>query len=341
MDFKQFSRNLQQSPLQSVYFFYGDESYFIDELCKIVYQRTVEPGTADFNYDRFYGDEAEAEYIVKAATAFPMMAEKKLVRVDNVQKLSVSAKNALASYLNAPAEHTCLVLTAGKVDMRKSFYQQCRKKAVSFESKPLYPREVPGWVKAYFKKQQLTISDQAAELLLEQAGTSITSLISESEKVITACQGKHVIEKDDIAEVVGFSRDCTVYEFLDAVAEKNSTKALYIMQKLLESGISAVYLISLLYQRFETLLRIKSVDRQRKSLQELAGACKVAPYFFNKSCSQAEKFQKDELTANFHRLLKADLYLKTGQMTSDLLMTSLVHEIIKAVPCVSARSLFA
>ena len=84
----------------------------------------------DFNFDMIYGDQSDGSQIISFANSLPMMAERRVVIVKSVQKLSVKSKDVLLSYVNDPLLSTCLVLTAQQIDKRQSFYSKLIKKAV-------------------------------------------------------------------------------------------------------------------------------------------------------------------------------------------------------------------
>lgn len=325
--YTQLEKNIREHKLHPVYFFYGEERYYIRKLCRLLRDCVVTPETAAFNYDHFFGESAEGSIIVNAASSFPMMADQRLVIVENVQQLSVSAKELVTGYVDSPLESTVLALTAPKIDARKKFYAHLKKKAVCFESRPLYDNQARSWLMDHFREHGIRISREGADFIISQTGAGLDSLENEAAKVITACWGRTALNHADIAEIVGFSRGCTVWEYLDALALGRVTDAFRVMERLLEEGQSAVFLITRIYQRMELLLRIGVLQKQGLQRKKICGTLRIHDYFADTYFTQASLFGRRRIMRAIGLLTRADFYIKTGYMEPALLMTLLTYEI--------------
>jgi len=334
-------KRIETQEVSPLYFFYGAESYYIEKLIKVIEKKVVDPETFDFNYDHFRCDEVDSTLIINAASAFPMMTDKRLVLVEAVQKLSKSSRDKLQNYISSPVSSTCLVLVAEKVDMRVKFYNTLKKNAVCFESKPLYIGQAATWVREHFRNQNISISAETATFIVDQTGPSLWNLYNEAEKIITGLWGKKTLVRSDIAEIVGFSRDCTGWEFTDCLGRRELDKSLSILEKLLGSSASiAVYLITLIYQRIILLLKIVTLKNSGQSKTQINSILRLPGFFAENYHKQAAGYSMSELKRSIRILVKADLYLKTGYMDSKLLLTVLTYEIIADQAKTKLRSIF-
>ena len=89
---------------------------------EILVEAAVDKATQDFNYDRFHGGDLSLEKLVTVLNTPPMMAARRVVLVQGLEKLSAQGKDFLASYSNRPSNGTVLILAAGeriKIDKKK------------------------------------------------------------------------------------------------------------------------------------------------------------------------------------------------------------------------------
>ena len=218
-------KEIDDKSLHPCYFFFGEEAYWIDVLTHLAEEHVVDAAGKDFNFDILLGEEVDGNGVVDLASSYPMMSDRRLVILKNVQKLSSSDKKRIRSYAEAPLESTTLIMTAGKIDRRQSFYASLIKHSRWVESKPLYENQAQEWVLGSMRERGVTISSGAAAFLVAQVGTSLWALHNEMEKILTFAWGKKDITEEDVVSVAGFSRKYNSWEMTDAVGNKNIKEA--------------------------------------------------------------------------------------------------------------------
>jgi len=327
--FAEIGKQINAGQIAPVYFFYGDERYYIESLLTRLRRQAVDSATADFNYDCFYGEEVDGEQVVQAASSFPMMAERRLVIVKQVQRLSTAGKNRLLKYIESPMDSTCLVLTGNRVDKRQKFYSRLIKQAVAFESKPLYENQAEEWLGKHLKAKGVEISRQAANLLVQKSGTSMWALSTEADKLLAAAGEKNRLDDAEVAELAGYSRSYNPWDLTDCVGQKNLQGAIDVLQHMLQEGQSGIGLIIDLYRRFIMLLRIRTLLDQGRAESEISAQLNLRYYFAKMYFKQARSYKRIELVRGLDKLLTADLGLKTGRMDERQTMLLLVHELIR------------
>ena len=329
MEYQELKREIGEGKLSPVNFFFGEEVYFIEELVGKIVEKGTEPATRDFNYDVLQGEEVNGEVVVALASSFPMMTERRVVVLKSVQKLSSSDKKRILAYVQAPLESTCFVLTAGKVDRRQSFYANLVKHSRWAECKALYENQAVEWVKGHLRGKGITLSHEGATLLVQQVGTSLWSLFHEIEKLFTFSWGKKNLELEDVAEVVGFSRKFNTWELTDAVGRKDLGSALDVLKRLLEEGQSPAGLIMALTRRIFLLMQIRAMSERGLSQERVARTLNLRPHFTKRYMDQVRRFTTEELKTAVIILLRADLYIKTGYMKPNLVMTLVVRDLVR------------
>jgi len=327
MEFRTVKSRIEKGELDPVYFFYGDEPYLINDLVRTVLEKGTDPSTRDFNCDVLQGENVDGDAVVAVASSFPMMAERRVVVVKSVQRLSQKGKNRLSAYLENPLTSTVLVLTANRVDLRQSFYAGLKKRSQWVECDPLYENQAVPWVQQKFREKGIQISHRGALFLVGQAGTSLWSLRNEADKVMTYAWGRTSLELEDVMDVVGMSRKYNLWEYTDAVARKDVRTAYVILNHLMDEGQSPVGLIMNLGQRMILLLRIRTLMDKGISHQAISSQLKMRPYFAKLYFEQISRYTRQELVRHIRTLMMADRAVKTGYMAPSMLMHVVTYEL--------------
>ncbi len=317
---------IAKGDIRSVYFFHGGESYLIEDLINKIKTVVVDENIKDFNFDHFYGDEADPAQIINTASSFPMMTDKRLVLIEDVQRLSQKGKDMIASYVQSPSDFCVLICTSGKADMRQKFYSTLNKNSVVYEARPLYENHAEAWLQRFFSERKISVTPGFIASLIEKNGTDLWSLHNEAEKIITYSWGKERLDKEDALVLGGDSRTFTIWNLTDSVGRKDRGQAQRILANLLENGQSAAGLIIQLQKRMFLLLRIQLYRRANPG-GNIATAFHLTGFFARIYLEQAEHFKIPELRRIIRVLLEADLMLKSGFLQPQLLLTVLIHEL--------------
>src|SRR6188474_1476992 len=223
-------KGIQNRSFERAYYFHGDDEYLKDDMIRQVIDAAVDPSTRDFNFDVRRGNEVDAESLLSLLSTPPMLAERRLVIVRDVQALKKDARVALDRYLAAPAPDVValLVTPAGaKVDAALST-QVC---AVAFE--PLTGDRVPKWVVHHVDTVlHSTITPSAVDLLISVVGNDLPQLASELDKLASYANGSE-IDEDAVGAVVGIRRGETLGDLLDRVLAHDAPGALALVDHVL------------------------------------------------------------------------------------------------------------
>ena len=106
--FEELSRDIVQKKFSPVYFFMGEEPFFMDKLTDLLINNVLSEEEKDFNQLVFYGADAEASAIINAARRFPMMSKYQLIVVREAQLIKDIEE--LNHYVQNPLQSTVLVV---------------------------------------------------------------------------------------------------------------------------------------------------------------------------------------------------------------------------------------
>jgi DNA polymerase-3 subunit delta len=323
----EFAKSVEKGEIAPLYYFHGDEPYLIERAVKRLMGLTVPPDSRDFNLDIFYGKECKGDEIATAAQTLPMFAERRVVLVRRSSEIPAPALEKLTEYVADPSPSTCLIFEGEKIDQRKKFFLEIKKKGVLVEFKRLYENQLAPFIReeatAYGKK----VEPAALEMLIYLVGNNLQELAAEMEKVATFIGSRDVIRMADIREIVSDTKVDTVFELADGLGRKETGKALRSLNTILRDGEAPLMILAMLTRHFRQLWRVKELCEKRVPTQDISKATGINPYFMKGIVEQARNYRLSEFKGIFDRLFETDLALKTSGGKPASLMECLVMDI--------------
>lgn len=281
--FDQIAQELKQKKYKPLYFFTGEESYFIDQLMTVLEHEVLSETDQAFDQIVLYGKDIQVEQIIENAKRFPMIAPLQVVIIKEAQHI----KNieSLASYAQNPNPTTVLAIAyKGKsIDGRKKegkeFLQAIEKSGVYYESKPLYDNQIPDWIIQRCKQKNILIPEKSAILLSEFLGNDLSKIENELSKLLINLQAGESITYELIEQNIGISKDYNTFEFQKIIAQRNVGKALKIAAYFSKNQkeVPLVLTLSTLFSFFSKVLAIHLCALKTK--ENVASLLKIRPFF--------------------------------------------------------------
>ncbi len=306
-----------------VYLFHGEEDFLAEEATSRLIDAALTNEERGFNLDVMYGSEADARDIVSHASSFPMMAERRVVVIRDLDRLS--SKELLSGYIERPSATTCLVLLSAKPDFRKKPYATAKKNAIAVEFRPLREYQLPTWIAQRFKKLGKTIDPEAGKMLVTYVSTSLREVENEIEKLSVYIGQKSFITVDDIAAVVGVSKEFNVFELQKAIGAKDMRRSTEILLRMLEAGESPTMIIIMLARYFTSLWRLCDIRRR----QAPAADAGINPYFLKEYVDVLSRYSQADIEGIFEVLAGSDEQLKSSSPDPKLLLQSIIVRVIQ------------
>jgi len=132
----------------------------------------------------------------------------------------------------------------------------------------------------------------------------------------------------DVEAVCIVTSQQSVFDFVDALSNGNGKVAQRLLHRLLESE-DPFSLWGMVVRQFRLLLQAREILDGRGDKNDVARALGVHPFVAEKTTQQAGRFSVESLEYIFHKLLAIDEGVKTGQVTLDLALDTLVVELTR------------
>ncbi|WP_297332321.1 DNA polymerase III subunit delta [Flavobacterium sp.] len=266
--------------IKPVYFFMGEEPYYIDKLTEYIEDNILLEEDKGFNQMVLYGKDVTIEEVVANAKRYPMMADRQVVIVKEAQELSRTIEK-LESYAENPQPTTVLVFAYKykTLDKRKKLIKNVAKNGVVFESKKMYENQVADWIKRVLSGKGYGIEPKAAAMLVEFLGNDLSRISNELDKLAIILPKSHIITPKDVEDNIGISKDYNIFELRKAIGERDQLKAYKIANYFAQNPKDnpLVMTTGLIFGFFSQLLQYHGL--KDKSPGNVSKMLRVNPYF--------------------------------------------------------------
>ncbi|MHA6252188.1 DNA polymerase III subunit delta [Oceanobacillus sp. CAU 1775] len=338
MSYMEVLKNIKKNKIEPVYFIYGSEAYFRENLKKQLIEKVTKDDEDSLSvYDL---EETPIEEVINDAETYPFFSEKKLVIATNPVFLKAKPDKipfehdvlALERYLSAPVDYTTLVIIAPyeKIDERKKISKQIKKQTVVAECNAIKDRELNQWIDSVAKQLNITISKEAFEIFETELSTNLHQLENEIHKLALYAGSNGVITKEIAEDLVSHTTNSSSLRLVDAVIARDLQKAITIFKDLLKMKEEPIAMIGLIAFQFRSILRVKLLKQQGYSQFQIQKQLGVHPYVVKIALNREKQFTVDKLERIMIQLADTDANIKQGKVEKDLAFELLLYELIEA-----------
>ncbi|SDE80729.1 DNA polymerase III, delta subunit [Fontibacillus panacisegetis] len=322
MDIKSAIKDIKAGKVSPLYLCYGTEKHQIQEFVKLLQDQLVDRDQRDFAVATYDLTETPVEVVVEEAETLPFLVPRKLIIVRD-SSLFMAGKeggklehkiDALASYLNNPADHSVLLFLVNgeKLDERKKIVKAMKAAGTVLSFMPLGQNELVEWVIRGVEKRGCRMDREAAETLIAANGVQMTSLAVEVDKLCLYAGEGGLIDSAVVEQLVARSTEQNVFVMVEHIAGLKLDKALSIFYELLKQREEPIKIAALIARQFRIMLQVKDLARQSYSQQQIASQLGLHPYAVKVAGEQARKFEAAQLKAILNDLAQLDYKMKTG-----------------------------
>lgn len=219
----------KKKQFKPVYWFQGEEDYFIDKLMDYAEHQLLTESEASFNLSVFYGKDAEWPQIVNAARRYPMFAERQVVILKEAQQMRELEQ--LESYIASPSQTTIFVVghKTKALDKRTKFSKTVAAHSEMETFAKIKEDKIQEWIKNLAAEKEIQLTPKAMGLLEEHVGNDLSRIENEIEKLRVNVEKGKPVNEDDIEKYIGISKEYNVFELLAAITRKDLASAIRIL----------------------------------------------------------------------------------------------------------------
>jgi len=185
-----------------VFFLYGEDAFRKENEARSLVDAHLDPATKDFNLDILHGSEVDVETLASVLATPPMMAERRVVVLREVEALAGTpkARDTLLAVAKAPPSGLALILVASiPGGSSAKFYKDLQRLTRSVEFRAVEPNDVPAWLVDWAAtRHQRTLTEEAARALGSGVGTDLGVLAQEVDKLDAMVEEGRPIDLDAV-----------------------------------------------------------------------------------------------------------------------------------------------
>lgn len=262
-------RSLKTDMPAPAYYIHGAEGILKDEAVALILDRSLDAATRDFNLDLSSAQQLDPAALAAACATLPMMAERRVVVVRDVEawKRKSKAKLPAVEYLDKPMRDTVLVMVQGNDDDPD---EELSSRCVSIACTAPTGDQLDAWLDEKLSAHSVTVTPDAREHLVRATAGDLGLLTAEVQK-LSGLETIGPIDAETVGALVGIRFGETADDWRDAVLRDDVARAVTLVPKLLElSGVSGVSLIALLGTALVALQWTRDVAGAKKDLRGAA-----------------------------------------------------------------------
>ena len=257
--YQKLKSDLAAGEIGQVYLFHGEESYLREYYLGQLKTALVAEAFEEFNYHRLDGKTVSMAELVEAVEAMPMMAERTMVTVTDLDlfKLGEDARKTVIALLEDFPEYCCLVFVYDLVEYKpnKTFKKLCaalEKRALTVRFDVQDKSDLINWIRRHFRALGKEIDARTAEHLIFTCGGLMTGLVPEIEKIGAYTRGKSVTV-EDIDAVADPVLDAVVFNMTNAITRGDYNGASEILGQLLKKQEEPFMILSVVGKELRRL----------------------------------------------------------------------------------------
>jgi DNA polymerase-3 subunit delta len=283
----------------------------------------------DLNSTNLDGRRLKLDTLIAACEAFPFIAEKRIVVVDDLLKHQKAGadRDALRTYLERiPPTCDLIFVESEEFDKRNAIFTYLKKAAEVQEFAQLESGELIRWLAERVQARKVRLDPPAAQRLIAFVGGDTRALVNELEKLSSYVGqgGRITIQIVDL--LVQDEQEQNLFTFIDELSARRRGPALASVRRLLDEGQAATYIIFMVARQLRILIGVKELLGQRLRPDDIATKLGQKPFVVRKALDQVRGFTDAELVRLHDRVLALDHATKTGRMEAETGLELLVAE---------------
>jgi len=260
---------------EPVYLFLGPElGQKNDEIQKIIINYKNQSGEQP-DIHKFYPYDSTVAEIVSLMKNGALFSNFKFVTLMNLEDLKKTDITELISYIKSPGVDCTLFLLSDKNSVDKKITNIIPKKSVRIFWE-LFENQKKSWISNFFRKDNIEISNNAIEMILEMVENNTNDLRNACTHLTIYFGQNSQIEEQDIEHFIYHSKEENVFTLFKKISTSDFSSSIGILHKIALSGDgSPVQLISGLQWQFRKLLTLSQLFSKHYGREEALSKAQI------------------------------------------------------------------
>ena len=326
---------LKQGKLNSIYLFYGEELYLLENAVKKI-KKLFGELILGINYIQI--NETNIDNLISDIETPAFGFDKKLIVIKNAGLFKKGTKKnpeanserqkKIADYIqeniNLINDSTILLFIEediSKVELQKVIEEN----GVVCNFERLKPLDIKKKLKGICNAYEVNVNEQNLDLLIETSGTNMQSLINEIRKLIEYAGKGGTITKESVEKLATKEFDAIIFELTDNLGKKDIKEAMRILNELICNKEPVQKILITLYNHFKKIYLTKlCTERNRQDIINVLNLKPNQTFLVTKYKKQAGYFKTNELRKILGELIELDNKSKSGKIDINIGLESIL-----------------
>lgn len=238
MDLQTFEKLVRSAKLpNSVYVFAGPEVFLKQKTFSLIANALVPPEEQSENVNKIVCNGKELADLVNLIYSFSFNPSPRLFFIQDIDEVTAKQRKEFLEKLKnggVPVE-TILVFTVKDTKVAAELVSAFKQQSEKIDFWAPFANKLGEWVRKETVELGAEMAPDAAEQLIELAGSDLALLHQEITKLALAKPGSKILLAD-VNKSVAYVKQDTAYDFIDAFCKRQSSKALIILEALNNRG---------------------------------------------------------------------------------------------------------
>lgn len=324
MDIKKTMKSIEQGHILPIYVCYGSENYLREQFVSFLISHSVNEEEATFAVSKYDLAEVSIEAVLEDAQTMPFMAEKKVIIAYNALFFTGAKDNSkvshdldrLTNYIESPVDYTVLVfiVEADKLDERKKMTKLLKKAEALLAFTPVKAQSLIQWIHQEARNQQISLTEEAVERLILNAGENLQALSSELVKLSLYSGQGGVVGVEQVEALVVRNVEQNVFLLIDHIVNRKLDQALSILDDLMKNREEPIKILMLLARQFRIILQVKAGKKQGLNDWQISSQVGAQPFVVKLASQQGQHYSMERLYQIMNELTELDYQMKSGSV---------------------------
>ena len=248
--------------------------------------------------------------VIEEANTVSLFRSNKVILVysSSIDKLD---DEELIMYLNNYNKDVYLIFIVEKRDARKKIVKLINEKGISIDSDNVDKSYNKNYVVSYLKDNGYKMNSNVIECFLSRVSDNIDDIRNELDKLFIYKLDDKNISLDDVKLITYDNTDNIIYEFTNALLEKDENKAISMYHSFIDSNMAIDYILASIYNSYRTLYQIKELNKNN-SIRDISKTIGKKEYYVEKMLYRSMNYNDNELLDIIHTLAMIDKNYKSG-----------------------------
>ena len=315
---KKINEDIKNNNILPFYLIYSEEDYLLTDI-KNKFIKKFDDGY-DLNLSIYNDNNYKIEELMDKINTNPFFADKKLIVIEKIGLFNADVPDEFINALQNGAAVNVILFVESNEIKKNNLYEFIKDNGY-VSNLNITSEDINKFIIKKLKKENIQISPSNANYIIDRTGNELYNVTNEVDKLISFLDGREVVEKKDIDDIITVNVDNTVWDLINAINNSNTKLVFEMYSRLILLNVTNESIFSSVKYNYRQLLNVKDLVDKKKTTQEIIEnekMFKLPKFVVQKIIGIARNTDINFLYHKIDRLSELTKSYKTGDISNDL-----------------------